>query len=145
MATNQNETIIRRFFDEICNQRNLALADELFSANHAYHDPQIPAEPGPEGIRQVISTYQTAFPDAHWHVEEMFAAGDVIVTRWKGTGTHKKELNGIPPTGKYVHVDGIWIHRLKDGKVVESWNVWDTLGLMQKLGVVPTTAEAASV
>jgi len=137
MATNKNETLVRRFFDEMCNQQKLSIAGDLFASNHVYHDPQIPAGPGPEGVKQVISTYQTAFQDAHWHVEETIVADDVIVTRWKGTGTHKKELNGIPPTGKFAQVDGIWIHRIKNNKIVESWNVWDTLGLMQQLGVVP--------
>ena len=68
MTTNQNQILVRRFFDEMCNQRNLNVADELFASNHAYHDPQAPAGPGPEGVKQVISTYQEAIPDAHWHV-----------------------------------------------------------------------------
>lgn len=143
MATDQNQTLVRRFFDEICNQRKLDIADELFAANHVYHDPQAPTGPGPEGVKQVISTYQTTFPDAHWHVLETIVADHVIVTRWKGTGTHKKQLNGIPATGKSVEVEGVWIHRIKNGRIAESWNVWDTLGMLQQLGVVPVMEEAA--
>ena len=143
MATNQNQTLVRRFFDEMCNQRKLNVADELFTANHVYHDPQAPTGPGPDGVKQVISTYQNAFPDAHWHVEETIVADNVIITRWKGTGTHKKELNGIPPTGKSVEVQGIWIHRFANNKIVESRNVWDTLGMLQQLGVVPVTGKVA--
>ena len=74
---------------------------------------------------------------------ETITADNVIVTRWKGTGTQEKELNGILPTGKYVEVEGIWIHRFKNNKIVESWNVWDTLGMLQQLGVVPVMGEAA--
>jgi len=143
MATNQNETLVRRFFDEMCNQRKLAIADELFAPNHAYHDPQTPAGPGPDGMKQVISIYQTAFPDAHWDVVETIKAVDVIVTRFTGAGTHKKELNGIPATGKSVKIEGIWIHRFKNGRIAESWNVWDTLGMLQQLGVVPVIGKAA--
>jgi steroid delta-isomerase-like uncharacterized protein len=146
MATNQNEVLVRRFFDEMCNQRKLNIADELFASNHAYHDPQeAPTRPGPDGVRQVISTYQTAIADAHWHVVETIVADDVIVTRWKGTGTHSKELHGIQATGKYVEVEGIWIHRFKNNRIVESWNVWDTLGMLQQLGVVPVMGEKAEV
>jgi steroid delta-isomerase-like uncharacterized protein len=143
MEPNQNETLVRRFFDEMCNQRKLNVADELFASNHAYHDPQAPTGPGPEGVKQVISTYQTAIPDAHWHVLETIIADNIIVTRWKGTGTHKKELNGIPPTGKSVSVEGTWIHRCKNGQIVESFNAWDTLGMLQQLGVVPVMRETA--
>lgn len=145
MTTDQNKTFVRRFFDEMCNQRKLNIADELFAPNHSYHDPQIPASPGPDGMKQVISTYQTAFPDAHWHVVETIIADDDIVTRWRATGTQKMELNGIPPTGKSVDVDGIWIHRFANNRIVESWNVWDTLGMLQQLGVVPKMGQAASM
>ncbi|HWJ28497.1 MAG TPA: nuclear transport factor 2 family protein, partial [Flavisolibacter sp.] len=68
MATDQNQALVSRFFDEMCNQRNLSLADELFTPTHQYHDPQSPTGPGPEGMKAVISAYQTSFPDAHWHV-----------------------------------------------------------------------------
>lgn len=145
MATNQNQTLVRRFFDEMCNQRKLTVADDLFAPNHAYHDPQAPTGPGPDGVKQVIAAYQTAFPDAHWNVAETIVADNVIVTRWVGTGTHKKELNGIPATGKSVEVQGTWIHRFKDNKIVESWNAWDTLGMLQQLGVVPVIGETAEV
>jgi steroid delta-isomerase-like uncharacterized protein len=145
MSTNQNQILVRRFFDEMCNQRKLNIADELFSADHIYNDPEAPTGPGPEGVKQVISTYQNAIPDAHWHVIETFTADNVVITRWKGSGTHKNELMGIPPTGKFVEVQGVWIHRIKDNKIVESDNVWDTLGMLQQLGVVPAMGQAAEV
>jgi len=145
MTNSQNQTLVRRFFDEMCNQRKLNIANELFSADHVYSDPQAPTGPGPEGVKQVISMYQSAIPDAHWHVIETFSADNVIITRWKGTGTHKNELMGIPPTGKYVEVLGIWIHRIANNKIVESYNVWDTLGMLQQLGVVPAMGQAAEV
>jgi steroid delta-isomerase-like uncharacterized protein len=142
MATDQNKNLVRRFFDEMCNQRELNIADELFASNHEYHDPQFPTSSGPGGMKDVISTYQTAYPDARWHVVETISADNDIVTRWRATGTQKMELNGIPPTGKSVDVQGIWIHRFANNKIVESWNVWDTLGMLQQLGVVPLTEQA---
>jgi predicted ester cyclase len=45
---------------------------------------------------------------------------------------------GVAPTGKRVTMTGISIHRIADGKIVEEWQQWDSLGLMQQLGVVPT-------
>jgi len=144
MSTDQNKIIVRRYFDEMCNQRKLDVADELFTTNHTYHDPQIPdTGPGPESMKKVVSTYQTAFPDAHWSVEEMIAAeNDIVVTRWTGSGTQKLELQGIPPTGKFVRVQGISINRLANNRIVETWSVWDTLGMLQQLGVAPLMGAA---
>ena len=140
----QNKAIVHRFVDEVCNERKLAIADQLFTADHVYHDPSIPdAGRGPAGMKQVVSTYQTAFPDAHWAVEDVLAAEkDIVVTRWRGRGTHKLELQGIPATGKKVDVAGIYIQRLVNNQIAETWVVWDTLGMLQQLGVVPEMGKA---
>jgi predicted ester cyclase len=130
--------LAQRFFDEMCNGRNLALADQLFSPEHSYHDPGSPGvAAGPRGMKELIGTYQRAVEDARWTVDAMFRHGELIVTRWTGSGTHTGDLFGIRPTGKKVSVDGIWIHRVAGGQIVESWNCWDTLGMLQQLGAVP--------
>jgi predicted ester cyclase len=87
-------------------------------------------------MKDLVSVYQTGFPDAHWSVDEIVVAGDAVITRWTGRGTHKRELMGIAPTGKSVTVRGIWIHKVDGDTIVESWSVWDALGMMQQLGVV---------
>ncbi|HNB51041.1 MAG TPA: ester cyclase [Anaerolineales bacterium] len=136
-----NLATVQRFFDEVCNARRLEVANELYDAHHRYYDPSIPGvADGPAGIQQPggpVVPYQTAFSDAHWHVEEMLVEGDMVVTRWYGTGTQDGDLPGIPPAGKQVNVPGIWYQRLADGKIVESWQVWDTLRMLQQLGVIP--------
>ncbi|TMC20474.1 MAG: ester cyclase [Chloroflexi bacterium] len=146
MSTEANKAIVQRFFDEVCNGRKLDVADELFTANHIYHDPSLPGIPsGPEGMKLTVSIYQKGLPDVHWQVNEMIADGDTVMTRWTGGGTQTGELAGnppIPPTGKQVSVEGVWTHHLAGGKIVESSNVWDTLGMLQQLGVIPTGAPA---
>jgi steroid delta-isomerase-like uncharacterized protein len=142
MAT-ADEGVVRRFFEEMCNGRKIELAPELFTADHTFHDPQVPGAPGPQGMVETISTYQKGV-NGNWGIEEMFSAGDRVVVRWTGTGTHVGEMNGIPPTGKSVRVDAISIHRMRDGKIAETWEVWDTLGFLQQLGVVPVPGAAAT-
>ena len=94
----RNEQICgQALFDELCNARKLEIAGELFSSDHTYTDPGIPGvPPGPEGQKRLIGAYQTAFPDARWHVDETIAVDDKVVTRWRGTGTHKATLAGNP-------------------------------------------------
>jgi steroid delta-isomerase-like uncharacterized protein len=138
MSAESNVALIRRFFDEVCNGRKLELADQMFTADHAYHDPSTPAAPGPQGVKDVIGTYQRAYADAKWTVHEVIAAGeDRVIVRWTGSGTNSSELMGIPATGKKVKVDGLWMARFSGGRIAEMWNCWDTLGMLQQLGVVP--------
>ena len=132
------EAVARRFYEEMCTGRKLDLADELFTSDHVMHDPQVPSEPGPRGMADAMSVYQRG-ADGRWTIEEIFSAGDRVVVRWTGSGRHVGELNGVPPTGKPLRVDAITIHRMADGKIAETWQVWDTLGLLQQIGVVPTS------
>jgi steroid delta-isomerase-like uncharacterized protein len=76
-----------------------------------------------------------AFPDSSFTIEELFAAGDRVITRWIYRGTHEGEFMGIPPTGNKVEFGGITIARIKDGKIVESREDYDSLGFMQQLGM----------
>ena len=95
-----------------------------------------PRRTGPPGVVEVVSVYQRSV-EGHWAIEEIFSAGDRVVVRWTGSGTHVGEINGIPPTGKPIRVDAIAIHQVTGGKIAESWEVWDTLGYLQQIGAVP--------
>ncbi len=59
-------------------------------------------------------------------------------------GKHQGELRGFAPTNKQINVQGTAILRFSSGKLVEEHSVWDTLGLMEQLGLVtlPTQARA---
>ena len=143
MPAEENKALVRRFFEDFCNGRQLELADALMTADHSYHDPQIPNVRGPQAMAQAVAVYQNGL-EGHWQIEEMVAAeDDRVVTRWTGTGTHNAELMGIPPTGKAVRVSAISLHRIVGGKLAEHWCVWDTLGLLQQLGVAPAPGQAS--
>ena len=131
-----DEAVVRRFYEQMNNERKNELAAELFTADHQFHDPQVPGGVGPAAMAETVAVYQNGV-DGHWQIDELFSAGDRVVVRWTGSGTHVGEVNGIPPTGKSIRVDAIAIHRVADGKIAETWEVWDTLGFLQQIGVVP--------
>ena len=133
-----DEAVVRRFYEQMCNERKNEIASELFTADHTMHDPQVPAGGGPAGMVEVVSVYQRGV-EGHWGIADIFSTADRVVVRWTGSGTHVGEVNGIPATGKKIRVDAITIHRMEGGKIAESWEVWDTLGFLQQLGVVPTS------
>ena len=140
MSTEDNKALVRRFFEEVLNQRNMALIDETVSLAYIEHTPSGPVY-GLEGFKQFVNMYFSAFPDVHYTIEDMVAEGDKVVTRWTGRGTHQGPLMGIPPTGKQATVTGIAIDRFEGGKFVESWLEFDALGMMQQLGVIPAPGQ----
>ena len=86
--------------------------------------------------------YRSAFPDAHFTIEDQIVEGDKVVTRYTATGTQKGELMGIPPTERRVTVTGINITRLDGGKIVEGWTNFDALGMLQQLDVIRAPGQA---
>src|ERR1043165_6308161 len=108
--SSKNLQLATRYFEELCNERKLGVADEIFAADHVHHDPSSPwVGAGPEPMKQLVSIYQNGFPDANWAIDAMYEAGDTVIARWTGTGTHHNDLAGIPPTGKSVKVAAIMI------------------------------------
>lgn len=132
------ESVVRRFYEEMATGRKLELAEELIAPDHELHDPHVTAGRGPQGFAAALAPYQEG-ADGHWRVEELLSAGDRVVVRWTGYGTHVGEINGVPATGNAISVDAISVHRMADGKIAETWQVWDTLTFLQQIGVVPAT------
>lgn len=130
----ENKSLLMRYFDEM-NKGNESYLDEYFAEDYIYHGPA--GELNVEKFKAIHSMFLSAFPDAIASVEDMIAVGDKVATRWKIRGTHKGELQGMAPTGKEVTITGIIITRVEDGKVVEEWEAFDQLSLMQQLGAIP--------
>ncbi len=138
-----NKALARRLVEEAFNQGRLDVTEELVASDYVGHDPSLPEEVrGPAGVKEVIAGYRAAFPDIQVTIEDQIAEGDLVVTRWRATGTHQGELMGMPATGKQATVTGITIDLIADGRIVESWDNWDTLGMMQQLGAIPALAMA---
>ena len=140
MSAEDSKTILRRWFEEIWDKRNLDAIDGFIAADFVFHNAPPGIPPDREGVRELVNTMQTAFPDAQVAVEDQISEGDRVVTRWTLAGTHRGELMGIAPTGKKIEVAVITINRIAGGRAAEVWELVDQLGMMQQLGVVPPPA-----
>jgi steroid delta-isomerase-like uncharacterized protein len=141
MSTEQNKAIVRRFLEDY----TPAVVDDLLVPNYIHHDPSLPPEMqhGRDAYKQINTMFHAAFPDLTVTVEDLVAEGNKVAARWVWGGTQRGEMMGIPPTNKQVTATGTSIHRVAEGKIVESWFNFDSLGMMQQLGVVPTPGQPA--
>jgi steroid delta-isomerase-like uncharacterized protein len=138
VSAEENKAIFRRYIEELSNQGNLELADEIFDRYLAHQPDGSVLERGPEDVKRFQAEFREAFRHFHATIEDQIAEGDKVVTRWTIRGTHEGEFRGIAPTGKELEIRGIGIFRFSDGKVVESWDSFDQLGLMRQLGAIPS-------
>jgi steroid delta-isomerase-like uncharacterized protein len=138
MSEQDNLAVQRRIFDAW----NAHDPEELFTnlaEDFVYESDSLPTTllMGHAAMRSVLQTYVTAFPDFHLDVEQQITSGDFVVTRWRATGTHRGELNGIPPTGRPVVNHGCGITEFKNGQAIHRWEYWDNVNMLRQLGVMP--------
>jgi len=138
MSTETNKALTRRFYQEIVNQKQLAVADELVADNFVAHDLPAGLPPGPAGLKIFVGVFHSAFPDGQLSINQMIAEGDTVATRLTFHGTHTGEFQGIAPTGKAVAVPVLDVVRIVDDKAVELWGGPNQLSLLQQLGVIPS-------
>jgi steroid delta-isomerase-like uncharacterized protein len=132
----ENKALAQRSW-ELVSQRNPDAIEEVYTADTVLHEPDQHLH-GVEEAKQFLTSYISAFPDMNVTVEDIIAEGDQVVTRWTLRGTHHGEIAEFgPPTGKQVELEGITIHRISEGKIVEEWERYDNLGVLQQLGLVP--------
>ncbi|PZR99692.1 MAG: ester cyclase [Candidatus Chloroheliales bacterium] len=143
MSTEENKQLAQRWYNEVWNSGNMASFDELIALDFTEHAvlPTGPIPPGREGLRPIITSFLTSFPDIHFTPEDMIAEGDKLVVRFISRGTDRGGFGGMPPTGKSATVPGIDIYRFANGKMVEHWGQVDFLGLLTQLGVIPTPGQ----
>lgn len=133
-----NKATLRRFYDEVWNKGNLAVADELNASNFVDHNPPIGFPANTEGTKQFASAIHKSFSNFSLIPDDVIAEGDRVVARWTAKGAHTQEFLGIAPSGKQVIVTGIDVVRMSDNKIAEHWGQWDIMGMMQQLGAIPS-------
>ena len=119
MGTAENNAVQRRIIDEVINEKNLDLADELFSEEHEIHPEAPGVSRGPEGMKWAFSGLHEEFPDVRVEIESMVAEGDMVAVRLTFSGTHA-------PTGERATWPEMVFAHFSEGKAVESWEVTDT-------------------
>jgi steroid delta-isomerase-like uncharacterized protein len=132
MSLEENKAIVRRLF-EAYNKQNLDVLDELFAPDYVDHILQLRSL---ESFKQFYTQFYKGFPDTHSTIEDIIAEGDKVWTRSTVTGTHEGEYRGLAPTGKKIAFAVVDIWRIVNGKIIESWGVYDMLDFYRQLGTI---------
>lgn len=139
MSSHENKAIVQRFMESY-NNRELHIFEELVAEDYYDH---VFEQRGRDNLKQLFTTAFDGFPDWYEAIEDIIAEDDKVWVRVKATGTHTGEWNlfgvVLPPTGKQITLNMVFIWRLEDGKLVEGWEVDSDLGFLKGLGVVDYT------
>src|SRR5262249_30478115 len=113
------------------------VTDELVAPDVVIHMPLPMEATGPQAFKQVWAMLLRGLPDLRLTIEDLIAEGDKVVARNTVNGTHLGEYRGLPPTGKTVTYDEIFIFRFAGGRIAEMWGVVDVFSQLKQLGVIP--------
>ena len=131
----ENKALFQGFVDGM-NNHDVSFVDRLVDSNFVDHDPAPGQKPGPEGIKELMRMFFTAFPDIHVTVNRLVADGDAVAGAVTTEGTQDGDFMGIPKSGRKISMTELHMMRIEGGKMVEHWGVSDGMAMMQQLGVL---------
>jgi steroid delta-isomerase-like uncharacterized protein len=138
MSVEEQNVIVNQWI-EAWNKQDLAAASDLLRPDYKRHDANLPDLDGSKAGVDFITTCISGFPDIHLDIEQLIAQDDHVAARLTVRGTHQGPFMGVPATGRKVTVEVADVYRLADGKIAEQWVMMNAMGLMQQLGVIPSS------
>jgi len=141
----ENEALIRRWVEEVWNQKRPDVIEELLAPDVLAHGmgPNGTVLHGPQAFRAAYDTLTGAFPDVQIAVDQLVAAGDMVSCHLTCRATHGGDTLGVPPSGRAVTFPVMTMARVQDGRIVEGWNVLDLLSVLQQVEAVPKESLSA--
>ncbi len=136
MSAKENVALMRRWFEEVWNQGKIETVHELLAEDAigmGQGEPDVKVR-GPADFVPFVERIRGAFPDINTRIDDAFGAKDKVVVRWSATMTHKGDHLGIPASGKHVRITGMTMVHIRNGQIVEGWDNWDQLAMMQQIG-----------
>lgn len=127
----------RQILNLALGQGDLGIIDELVTAGGVTHAMSWGMAAGRVGLKQLIASYRTGFPDLDCTIEHEINEGNRSAVLWTMRGTHSGLFLGNPPTGRRIVVQGVIFVRAETGRIIEDWILVDQMGILQQLGIIP--------
>jgi steroid delta-isomerase-like uncharacterized protein len=138
MGSDEMKAMVRRWINGIWDQADFALFDELASDQYVYEAPGHGSMRGKQ-FQDFVLALRGSFPDLRNTIEEQVSEGNTVVTRGTTiTGTQRTAFGEIPSTGKAAAVPWVLFTAVEDGRIVRDWELYDALGMLTQLGVMPS-------
>lgn len=118
------------------NRKDMAGCMRHYAPDHCIRSRDL--GPGRQHIERFLSSMHESWPDLVIAVDHAVAEDDWVAGRCTTTATHAKTVMGVPPTHRRIQATFWDMHRFDAaGRIVETWNLMDSLSILQQLGLVP--------
>jgi predicted ester cyclase len=139
LSVEENKAVVRRFFEEVFNQKQPELIEELLTDGVVDQNKIIFTEPNtPGGMAEGVRMLLVAFPDLETTVKHQVGEGDYVSVYLMMSGTNTGSYPRVPePTGRHTDWESMVLFRMEDGKIAELRGTSDRMGMLTKLGILP--------
>jgi steroid delta-isomerase-like uncharacterized protein len=122
----------QRWFELVWNQRRREAIAQMLSPDAVLHEGNVDTL-GADAFYPFFDRINQTFSDINVHIDDALADGDKVCVRWTFTGNHTGDGLGFAATGVKVHITGISIIRVTGDRIVEGWQNWDMLGMLEQI------------
>jgi steroid delta-isomerase-like uncharacterized protein len=141
MTPKETEALAHRWHLDVVQAGHLATVDEIATSDVLLHVNGQEIR-GVEGAKQLATALRAALSDIKITHHEALVTDDRVTIRWTSDATHRGEYLGVPPTGKRIHIEGLDLFHVRNGKITEAWIEYDNLSVLQQMGVTPQEVQA---
>lgn len=141
-----NVNLMKRWFKEVWEERRPETIAELFAADapaYGTSDAGVDIR-GPEQFREFYERLIGSFSDMKFTIEDTLDVDDKVVLRWTATMRHTGDKLGFRASGRPIRITGVTIARIANGQIVEGWDNWDKLAMLQQIGAIHLAASGAA-
>jgi steroid delta-isomerase-like uncharacterized protein len=138
-------SVVRRWVERVWNEADDSKRSHVLRDLHPVQILNEGSPSSPDQLAAWHASMRETYPDLHYAVDELVAAGERVTLRWTATGTQRGSLWGIlPPTGRTVSWHGVHLVTVHDAQIVEVWAAANVVDVLQQLGVRLLPADPAA-
>lgn len=129
-------SIMHRWFEEVWNKGRESAIDEMSGdkvTGHGLRTSDGNEAKDREAFKEFYRQIRSTLSDIHIEVEQVVTEGELTAARCLVTGKHTGEGFGKSPKGNSVKFTGMTMARIQDGKIVEAWNNFDFMTMLQQM------------
>src|SRR3990172_2170865 len=140
----ENAATVRELIQLVLNEGDIGFAEKALSEDYVERSPMPGGTADKAGAIAMFNMMRTQTPDMHIDIEDVIATGNKVAVRSTMTGTDTMGfMPGMPPTGKPFSMGAMDVFTFDGaGMNTEHYGVYDIMGTMGQLGLLPAPPES---
>ncbi len=126
--------LVERFYHEVWNQADEAVAREILHPDFRFRASLGPARLGPEGFIAYMRSVHAALADYRCEIQELLTTERGAAAKMRFVGRHQAPFFGVEATGQEIEWAGAAFFKTDGARITELWVLGDIDAVKRQLG-----------